>query len=43
MTTAVPITTSRVHTARKWGGGAEVQMGGGDFRAGGDRMWGFGV
>lgn len=28
MTTAVPITTSQVHTARKWGGGAEVRMGG---------------
>ena len=28
MTTAVPITTSPVHTARKWGGGAEVRKGG---------------
>lgn len=28
MTPAVPITASRVHIARKWGGGAEVQIGG---------------
>lgn len=28
MTTAVPITTSPVLTARKWGGGAEVRKGG---------------
>lgn len=34
MTTAVSITTTRGHTARKWGGGAEVQKGGRGFPGG---------